>query len=165
MERVDLRRRECEALRALFVACSMAVGEVAHVLCDFGAVTVVLADGTGCALREKDAASKMELLFRKNLYSVAAAMIRSQGGAEAAAQVAEVQRKYGDHLYSKGDYDGAMTQASRFNSTPSTLPISPYTAYSFPHVVPHPILPCRLCSHAFTSRACLLAPLVTWFGF
>lgn len=69
-------------------------------------------DGKVVCLRERDLAAKMEQLFRKNLYSAALSLTLSHapdagGGAEAAAAV---RRKFGDHLYGKGDYDAAMAQ-------------------------------------------------------
>ncbi|KAL9249063.1 Vacuolar protein-sorting-associated protein 11-like protein [Drosera capensis] len=52
--------------------------------------------------------SKLDMLFKKNLYTVAINLVQSQQ-ADAGA-TAEVLRKYGDHLYSKHDYDAAMAQ-------------------------------------------------------
>ena len=77
-------------------------------------------DGTAVCLRERDLAAKMEQLFRKNLYSAALSLTLSHapdagGGAEAAAAV---RRKFGDHLYGKGDYDGAMAQCVGRASSP-----------------------------------------------
>ncbi|KAK3285147.1 Vacuolar protein sorting-associated protein 11 [Cymbomonas tetramitiformis] len=95
-------------LKNKLIAYSMGIGDVVHVLCEFGSVTVLQADNTAFCLREKDTSAKMEMLFRKNLYSVAITLIQTQSTDRGAA--ADVQRKYGDHLYSKGDFDGAMTQ-------------------------------------------------------
>eukprot|EP00897_Mesotaenium_endlicherianum_P008071 jgi/Mesen1/7292/ME000373S06354 len=86
-------------------------GEVAHLLCEWGAVVVVTRDGRAAGLGEKDMGSKLEMLFRKSLYNVAINLVQGQH-ADAAA-TAEVMRKYGDHLYSKQDYDEAMAQYIR----------------------------------------------------
>ncbi|CAM8909252.1 unnamed protein product [Rhodiola kirilowii] len=57
---------------------------------------------------KEDMESKLDMLFKKNLYSVAINLVQSQH-ADAAA-TSEVLRKYGDHLYSKQEYDEAMSQ-------------------------------------------------------
>lgn len=43
--------------------------------------------------------SKLDMLFRKNLYTIAINLI--QGQQADAASTADVMRKYGDHLYGK----------------------------------------------------------------
>lgn len=83
-------------------------GDVSHVMCVPGCVTVLQTDGTAFALVEKDLPAKLELLFRKSLYGIAISLIQAEGGTEAA--VAEVRRRLADHLYAKQDYDGAMAQ-------------------------------------------------------
>jgi hypothetical protein len=50
-------------------------------------------------LAEKDMSSKLDMLFRKNLYTIAINLI--QGQQADAASTADVMRKYGDHLYGK----------------------------------------------------------------
>lgn len=65
-------------------------------------------DKSAICIGEKDMESKLDMLFKKNLYTVAINLVQSQQ-ADAAA-TAEVLRKYGDHLYSKQDFDEAMAQ-------------------------------------------------------
>jgi len=48
------------------------------------------------------------MLYRKALYGVALNLASTQQLEE--SSVADIHRQYGDHLYSKGDYDGAMQQ-------------------------------------------------------
>ena len=48
------------------------------------------------------------MLYRKNLYLLALNLAKTQGLDE--SSVADIHRQYGDHLYTKGDYDGAMHQ-------------------------------------------------------
>jgi hypothetical protein len=48
------------------------------------------------------------MLYRKSLYVLALNMAKSQRLDE--SSVADIHRQYGDHLYTKGDYDGAMAQ-------------------------------------------------------
>jgi len=48
------------------------------------------------------------MLYRKTYYSLALSVAKTQN--LDAASVADIFRQYGDHLYVKGDYDGAMQQ-------------------------------------------------------
>jgi len=57
---------------------------------------------------EKDTPSKLEMLFKRNLYVLAISLARSHNLDD--GMVVDIQCKYGDHLYQKADYDGAMTQ-------------------------------------------------------
>ncbi|KAL2464962.1 Vacuolar protein-sorting-associated protein [Abeliophyllum distichum] len=95
-------------LKNHLIAHSLAVKEVSHMLCEWGNIVLIMADKSALVIIEKDMESKLDMLFKKNLYSVAINLVQSQQ-ADAAA-TAEVLRKYGDHLYSKQDYDDAMSQ-------------------------------------------------------
>eukprot|EP00850_Spirogloea_muscicola_P019645 SM000195S05292 [mRNA] locus=s195:175118:179324:- [translate_table: standard] len=95
----------------LVVYAAPVTGQVAHVLCEWGAVVVVLTDGSAMWVAEKDVATKLEMLFRKNLYSVAMNLIG--GGAVDAGAAADVARRYADHLYAKQDYGEAMVQYAK----------------------------------------------------
>lgn len=48
------------------------------------------------------------MLYRKSLYTLALSLATTQGLDE--GSVAEIHRRYGDHLYGRGEYDGAMQQ-------------------------------------------------------
>ena len=48
------------------------------------------------------------MLFKKNLYSMAVSIAKSQDLGESG--LVEIFKQYGDHLYSKGDFDGAIQQ-------------------------------------------------------
>ncbi|KAJ7570925.1 hypothetical protein O6H91_01G140100 [Diphasiastrum complanatum] len=98
-------------LKNKLIAYSAPVGDVAHVLCEWGIITILTRDHQILTIGEKDMGSKLEMLFRKNLYTVAINLVQSQQ-ADAVA-TAEVMRKYGDHLYGKQDYDEAMAQYIR----------------------------------------------------
>lgn len=95
-------------LKNRLIAHSFVVKEVSHMLCEWGNILLIMADKSALCIAEKDMESKLDMLFKKNLYTVAINLVQSQQ-ADAAA-TAEVLRKYGDHLYSKQDYDEAMTQ-------------------------------------------------------
>jgi vacuolar protein sorting-associated protein 11 len=59
-------------------------------------------------LQEKPTTTKLDILFHKSLYVLAINLARTQSLDE--ASIADIHRRYGDHLYLKGDYDGAMQQ-------------------------------------------------------
>lgn len=95
-------------LKNRLIAHSIAVGEVSHMLCEWGNIILIMSNKMALCIGEKDMESKLDMLFKKNLYTVAINLVHSQQ-ADAAA-TAEVLRKYGDHLYVKQDYDEAMAQ-------------------------------------------------------
>uniref|UniRef100_A0A2P2J857 Vacuolar protein sorting-associated protein 11 homolog n=1 Tax=Rhizophora mucronata TaxID=61149 RepID=A0A2P2J857_RHIMU len=95
-------------LKNRLIAHSIGAKEVSHMLCEWGNIILIMTDKSTLCIGEKDMESKLDMLFKKNLYTVAINLVQSQQ-ADAAA-TAEVLRKYGDHLYSKQDYDEAMAQ-------------------------------------------------------
>lgn len=95
-------------LKNRLIAHSVVVNEVSQMLCEWGNIILILEDKSTLCIGEKDMESKLDMLFKKNLYTVAINLVQSQQ-ADAAA-TAEVLRKYSDHLYSKQDFDEAMAQ-------------------------------------------------------
>ncbi|KAI0497698.1 hypothetical protein KFK09_020931 [Dendrobium nobile] len=95
-------------LKNKLIAHSMMVGEVSHMICEWGYIILIMSDRKVLFIGEKDMESKLDMLFKKNLYNVAINLVHSQH-ADAVA-TAEVLRKYGDHLYGKQEYDEAMSQ-------------------------------------------------------
>ncbi|KAL6960499.1 Vacuolar protein sorting-associated protein 11 [Sarracenia purpurea var. burkii] len=95
-------------LKNRLIAHSLVIKEVSQMLCEWGNILLIMADKSALCIGEKDMESKLDMLFKKNLYTVAINLVQSQQ-ADAAA-TAEVLRKYGDHLYSKQEYDEAMAQ-------------------------------------------------------
>ncbi|KAA8526594.1 hypothetical protein F0562_008203 [Nyssa sinensis] len=95
-------------LRNRLIAHSFVVKEVSHMLCEWGNIILIMTDKSALCIGEKDMESKLDMLFKKNHYTVAINIVQSQQ-ADAGA-TAEVLRKYGDHLYGKQDYDEAMAQ-------------------------------------------------------
>eukprot|EP00727_Mastigamoeba_balamuthi_P012483 m51a1_g7858 putative vacuolar protein sorting-associated protein 11 homolog (936) ;mRNA; r:250849-254074 len=87
------------------------MGSVTHVLSEWGALFVLTADQKVWKLVEKDTQTKLELLFQKSLYSVAAGIAATQQFDQ--ASIANIFTRYGDHLYIKKDYDGAIQQYNR----------------------------------------------------
>ncbi|XP_047333896.1 vacuolar protein-sorting-associated protein 11 homolog [Impatiens glandulifera] len=95
-------------LKNRLIAHSLIIEEVSHMLCEWGNIILIMNDKSALCIGEKDMESKLDMLFKKNLYTVAINLVQSQQ-ADAAA-TSEVLRKYADHLYVKQDYDEAMAQ-------------------------------------------------------
>ncbi|KAE8676320.1 Vacuolar protein-sorting-associated protein 11-like protein [Hibiscus syriacus] len=95
-------------LKNKLIANSLVVKEVSLMLCEWGNIILIMTDNSALCIGEKDMESKLDMLFKKNLYTVAINLVQTQQ-ADASA-TAEVLRKYGDHLYSKQEYDEAMAQ-------------------------------------------------------
>ncbi|GAA5909486.1 hypothetical protein JCM6882_002656 [Rhodosporidiobolus microsporus] len=88
-----------------------AVGEgeagVREVLEAWGAVWVLTEGGKLYRLTEQPLSSSLSQLYQRNLYTLAVSLAQSRGLPD--SDVAEIYRRYGDHLYSKADYEGAMS--------------------------------------------------------
>ncbi|KAF6763702.1 vacuolar membrane protein [Ephemerocybe angulata] len=81
---------------------------VRDVVSQWGNIYVLSTDGQLLSLEEKSTAAKLDMLYRKTLYGVALNLAKTQSLDE--GSVADIRKQYGDHLYAKGDYDGAMAQ-------------------------------------------------------
>ncbi|CAA6653614.1 unnamed protein product [Spirodela intermedia] len=95
-------------LKNRLIAHSVVVGDVSHMISEWGNIILIMSDKKIVCIGEKDMESKLDMLFKKNLYTVAVNLVQSQQ-ADAAA-TAEVLRKYGDHLYGKQEFDEAMAR-------------------------------------------------------
>ncbi|KAI7907015.1 uncharacterized protein BX663DRAFT_494525 [Cokeromyces recurvatus] len=87
------------------------VGGIRGVFCEWNSIWVVGMDGKLYCLEEKDTPTKLEILFKLNLYVLAINLAHMQKYDD--SSIAEIFKKYGDHLYNKGDYDGSMEQYIR----------------------------------------------------
>ncbi|KAF5330983.1 hypothetical protein D9619_005205 [Psilocybe cf. subviscida] len=81
---------------------------VREIISQWGKIYVLSSDGTLMCLEEKSTAAKLDMLYRKSLYLIALNLASTQSLDE--SSVADIHKQYGDHLYGKGDYDGAMQQ-------------------------------------------------------
>ncbi|KDR73804.1 hypothetical protein GALMADRAFT_251620 [Galerina marginata CBS 339.88] len=81
---------------------------VREVISQWGHVYVLSTDGKLVCLEEKSTAAKLDMLYRKSLYGLALNMASTQKLDP--SSVADIHRQYGDYLYGKSDYDGAMHQ-------------------------------------------------------
>jgi vacuolar protein sorting-associated protein 11 len=59
-------------------------------------------------LEEKPTSAKLDMLYHRLQHSMALKLAQTQRLDE--SSVADIHRHFGDHLYSKGEYDGAMQQ-------------------------------------------------------
>ncbi|SCV67136.1 BQ2448_5782 [Microbotryum intermedium] len=72
----------------------------------YGAVWVWTEGGKLFRLSEQPLQSSLATMYGKNLYTLAISLAQSRK--VGASEVAEIYRRYGDHLYSKSDFEGAM---------------------------------------------------------
>ncbi|KAF9191262.1 hypothetical protein BGZ49_003569 [Haplosporangium sp. Z 27] len=84
---------------------------VRSVICEWGSIYIVENNGKVYRLDEMDTSIKLDILFKKNMYLLAINLAHNQKYDN--ASISEIIKKYGDHLYNKGDYDGAMGQYIR----------------------------------------------------
>ncbi|XP_043279403.1 vacuolar protein sorting-associated protein 11 homolog [Venturia canescens] len=91
-----------------FIVASASMISVQAVLSEWGSFFILSGDSKLYHLDEKDLQSKLALLFKKNLYDVSIRIAKSQQ--YDAEGLVDIFRQYGDHLYSKGDHNGAIEQ-------------------------------------------------------
>ncbi|XP_058865560.1 vacuolar protein sorting-associated protein 11 homolog [Acipenser ruthenus] len=94
-----------------FIAYSAAFDDVIDVLAEWGSLYILTRDRRLCVLQEKDTQTKLEMLFKKNLFVMAINLAKNQH--LDSDGLSEIFRQYGDHLYVKGDHDGAIQQYIR----------------------------------------------------
>ncbi|XXQ38213.1 Vacuolar protein sorting-associated protein 11 like protein [Plasmodiophora brassicae] len=123
-------------LRNKFIAFSGVFDAIAHVLIEWGALIVVPQHSPRklIELTESDLTTKMDMLFKRNLFPIAISLAQSQALDQ--SFVMEIVKRYGDHLYEKGDYHGAMRE---YLDT-----VTPGTAYVEPSYVIRKYLDARL---------------------
>ncbi|NWX92577.1 VPS11 protein, partial [Nothoprocta pentlandii] len=98
-----------------FIAYSSIFDDIVDVLAEWGSLYVLTRDGKIHVLQEKDTQTKLEactsMLFRKNLFEMAINLAKSHH--LDSDGLSEIFRQYGDHLYNKGNHDGAIQQYIR----------------------------------------------------
>ncbi|NXO81770.1 VPS11 protein, partial [Sitta europaea] len=98
-----------------FIAYSSVFDDIVDVLAEWGSLYVLTRDGKIHVLQEKDTQTKLEaskfMLFRKNLFEMAINLAKSHH--LDSDGLSEIFRQYGDHLYNKGNHDGAIQQYIR----------------------------------------------------
>ncbi|KAJ8321881.1 hypothetical protein KUTeg_000352 [Tegillarca granosa] len=91
-----------------FIAYSAPFPDVINIMCEWGSVFILGGDRKLYQLQEKDTQTKLEMLFKKNNYTLAISLAKSQQYDQDG--LIDIFTQYGDHLYSKGDHDGAIDQ-------------------------------------------------------
>ncbi|XP_017759291.1 PREDICTED: vacuolar protein sorting-associated protein 11 homolog [Eufriesea mexicana] len=91
-----------------FIVFSAPMLSVQAVVSEWGGFFILSGDSKLYHLDEKDLQSKLAILFRKNLYDVYIRIAKNQK--YDAEGLVDIFRQYGDHLYSKGDHNGAIEQ-------------------------------------------------------
>ncbi|XP_041361621.1 vacuolar protein sorting-associated protein 11 homolog [Gigantopelta aegis] len=91
-----------------FIAYSAPYPDVIDVMCEWGSLYILAGDRKLYQLQEKDTQTKLEMLFKKNNYTLAISLAKSQQYDQDG--LIDIFTQYGDHLYSKGDHDGAIDQ-------------------------------------------------------
>ncbi|RKO96222.1 hypothetical protein CAUPRSCDRAFT_12084, partial [Caulochytrium protostelioides] len=91
-----------------------------------------------------DLQQRLAVLCSNHLYNVAASMLESEAVYEAGplaidvpARLADLYRQYGDWLYSKGDFDGALQQYILTIDSPHVEPSYIITKWIQIHRIPH----------------------------
>lgn len=93
-----------------FSAFTLKMESISLLVSEFSSLFVVTADHKLFQLTEHDLNSKMEKLFKMNLYQISISL--ASNSSMDRSYVMDIFQRYGDHLYSKGDYDGAIQQVS-----------------------------------------------------
>lgn len=108
MERVAMNIITIYDISGRFIAYSSPVPAISQVFGEWGSLYLLTTDGRLLYLRERDTQTKLEMLFKMNQFTHAIELAKSQQYDEDA--LAEIFKQYGDHLYKKGDHDGAIAQ-------------------------------------------------------
>ncbi|KAI1741110.1 vacuolar protein sorting protein-like protein [Xylaria scruposa] len=74
----------------------------------WGDLFILTQDGKINRYHEKSLQQRLELLYQRNLFPLAISLAQKSGMDMQQQNV--IYRRYGDHLYQKGDYDSAMAQ-------------------------------------------------------
>ncbi|OTA88593.1 hypothetical protein M434DRAFT_398962 [Hypoxylon sp. CO27-5] len=84
------------------------ISEVKAIFQIWGDLFILTQDGKVHRYHEKSLQQRLELLYQRNLFPLAINLAQKSGMDLQQQNV--IYRKYGDHLYQKGDYDSAMSQ-------------------------------------------------------
>uniref|UniRef100_A0A336K2Y2 Vacuolar protein sorting-associated protein 11 homolog n=1 Tax=Culicoides sonorensis TaxID=179676 RepID=A0A336K2Y2_CULSO len=91
-----------------FIVYTQQITRIVALFIEFGTCFLVSEDNVVHHLSEKDLQSKLELLYKRNLYDIAVRIAKSQELNNEG--LSDIYRQYGDHLYNKSHYTGAVEQ-------------------------------------------------------
>lgn len=95
-------------IRSKYIAFSATFSSINQIFAEWGYIFILLDNGRLVQIREKDMNSKLELLFKKQQYSLAIELARSQNFDS--DNLTDIFKEYADHLYKQGDYENAIQQ-------------------------------------------------------
>ncbi|KAK0634333.1 hypothetical protein B0T17DRAFT_566796 [Bombardia bombarda] len=84
------------------------LADVQHIFEIWGDLYILTQDGKVFSYHEKPLQQRLEMLYQRNLYTLAVEVAQKSGMDSRQQNI--IFRKYGDYLYQKGNYDEAMTQ-------------------------------------------------------
>ncbi|MBW0467840.1 hypothetical protein O181_007555 [Austropuccinia psidii MF-1] len=92
-----------------FIAYSAQVpGSVQHVWAEWGDLFILTRSGEATRLVERPLADKLLILYDKDMYILAINVAKSSGADS--NELAEIHRRFGDYLYQKSDFEGAVQE-------------------------------------------------------
>ena len=90
-----------------YIAYTAPIKPIKAITSEWGTLFAIMEnDNSIFQLTEKDIQTKLDLLFKKNFYDVAIKIAKSNQ--YDSYGLVDIFRQYGDHLYSKADYSGAI---------------------------------------------------------
>ena len=90
-----------------YIAYTAPLKPIKAIITEWGTLFAITeGDGKIYQLTEKDIQTKLDLLFKKNFYDVAIKIAKTNQ--YDSYGLVDIFRQYGDHLYSKADYSGAI---------------------------------------------------------
>ena len=98
-------------LRNKFISMNSSLSpsdKVSLVLHDGGTAYIITSSWSLIRFREKDTASKLDVLMRKSLYPLAISLAAEEQSD--LSEIMKIYKMYGDHLYKKNEFDSAITQ-------------------------------------------------------
>jgi hypothetical protein len=98
------------------IAFSGQFESIIDIVCEWSSILIISRECAVITLTEIDTKTKMDTLCKKNNYPVALELAITSGLERSV--VSDIHQKYGDHLYGKRDFDGAIAQ---YISTIGTL--------------------------------------------
>lgn len=98
-------------LKNKYIAHSSTIPAIQQIVPEWGHLFLICSNGKLLVLREKDSQTKLEILLRKDQFSLVIDLAKDQQYDEDA--LSDIFKHYGDSLFKRGDYDGAVQQYIR----------------------------------------------------
>uniref|UniRef100_A0A8R1I1T3 Vacuolar protein sorting-associated protein 11 homolog n=1 Tax=Caenorhabditis japonica TaxID=281687 RepID=A0A8R1I1T3_CAEJA len=95
-------------VKGQYIGFSCSLPELCRLFVAGNTMLVLSHDGILSELVEKNLATKLDILFKKNLFDVA--VLIAKNSRDGSDYLKGIHAKYGDYLYGKGDYENAIQQ-------------------------------------------------------